>query len=137
MPIPKDIKAIILTPAIISTVAVLIAMIFPIINRSRPQYKVTHEMSALIVAIDSYRGKFEKLPEKDSILRRLCGDNAEQIKFLEWPTESIGSHGQPIDQWGTDYQITLSTNRITIISAGKNKRFGDKDDITKSKYSEK
>jgi hypothetical protein len=51
--------------------------------------------------------------------------------FLSIPARSTNNAGQLIDPWGTPYEIIFEpTNYVTIRSAGKNKTFGDEDDVT-------
>jgi len=66
-----------------------------------------------------------------TIFRKLfSGDNPRKICFINVNTNSINAAGEFADPWGMPYKINfLSTNNFVIASAGKDKIFGNKDDI--------
>jgi hypothetical protein len=70
--------------------------------------------------IVNYKYEFGSYPIGDyaQVLKKLFGDDPQKIEFLR------------VDPWGTPYAINfLSTNSFIISSAGKDKKFGDTDDI--------
>jgi hypothetical protein len=61
---------------------------------------------------------------------KLFGDNPKRIEFLRPQNMSINQAGELLDPWGTPYVINFpSTNSFVVLSAGKDKIFGDADDI--------
>jgi hypothetical protein len=63
----------------------------------------------------------------------LSGDNPLKITFFVSGAWNTNSSGEFVDPWQTPYKLTVeSTNRVTIRSAGKNKVFGDDDDVEMS-----
>ncbi|MDB6026204.1 MAG: hypothetical protein JWM68_2427 [Verrucomicrobiales bacterium] len=66
--------------------------------------------------------------ENSSLFRALAGSNSSQTAFF------ISRHtnvmGEVLDYWGTPYRIEKSgATNFTVSSAGKNKSFGDDDDV--------
>jgi hypothetical protein len=118
--------------------AILVVVIFliaPILlpRREKPEPKVQIEMRSLLGALQYYQAEYGKYPSGNSagILQALLGNNPKMQPFLVVPARSTNSTGQFIDPWGTPYEIVLeSANHVTIRSAGENKTFGDKDDVT-------
>jgi len=87
----------------------------------------------LKAALQQYHAEYGALPGGNSsqILTVLRGENPWKICFFTAPPRSINPSGEFIDPWGTPYYIGYaSTSRVFVRSAGKNKIFGDKDDIT-------
>ncbi len=83
--------------------------------------------------MENYRGKFGSYPSGGNaqIMNALMGSNPEKFMFIELGVHSTNRSGEFIDPWRTPYRITLDgTNGVVIRSAGINKIFGDKDDIT-------
>jgi hypothetical protein len=86
----------------------------------------------LALAMKSYREKFGTYPAGDpaAVLRALQGSNPEKIVFLSLSGNSLDSTGRLLDPWWTPYEIMVTgTNTVFIRSAGRNKRFGDADDV--------
>ena len=76
-------------------------------------------MMRLKAEMGNYKYKFGNYPTGDyaQVLEKLFGDDP-QIKFFR------------VDPWGTPFAINFpSTNSFVISSAGKDKIFGDADDI--------
>ena len=70
--------------------------------------------------IGNYKYEFGSYPTGDygQVLKKLFGGDPKKTEFLR------------VDPWGTPYAINyLSTNSFIISSAGKDKIFGDADDI--------
>lgn len=85
--------------------------------------------------MESHKKEFGTYPTGDNstIFRALRGTNPKKMMFLDVPPRSISADGAFVDPWITPYEIkVISTNRLSIRSAGKNKRFGDADDVTNS-----
>jgi hypothetical protein len=90
------------------------------------------EMINLDAAMNAFRATYGSYPVGDNaaILGALQGSNTGKMIFLEYP-RFINSSGALIDPWKTPYEIKISsTNSVFIRSAGRNKRFGDTDDVT-------
>ena len=96
-----------------------------------PVSAVDMEMKNFLLAMQSYQSHFGGYPsgENGEILQALLGDNPRQTGFLALATRNTNSSGQFVDPWGTPFHITVESN-LTICSAGPNRVFGDKDDIT-------
>jgi len=77
-------------------------------------------MKRLQAEIKNYQHKFGNYPtgDYDQVLKKLFRDDPRKIEFFR------------VDPWGTPFAINfLSTNSFVISSAGKDKVFGDADDI--------
>jgi hypothetical protein len=99
--------------------------------------RATTEMVTIKTALEVYRETIGDFPHGDntSILRLLRGENLDgrnptRIVFLYLRKNQTNQSGETIDPWGTPYQIEMiGTNHIQIRSAGKNRSFGDLDDL--------
>lgn len=93
------------------------------------------EMAGIPAAIEQYKLAYGAYPhgEPAFVLQKLLGDNPNTIVFLNISPKSTNSAGGYVYPWGTPYDFMFdSTDLVTIRSAGKNKIFGDKDDVTTS-----
>jgi len=129
MSFPKDLKAILVTPIVIGGIAVLVALLIPAVNRDPGIATPWHEVAALESAIREYHLTYSKFPPLDGLLQTIAGDNPRSIIFLEWPSERIGTSGEPIDSWGNPFKIEMTEAGILVVSAGSNGKFDDADDI--------
>ena len=89
------------------------------------------ELQSLLNAVQLYQAEFYKYPSGNpsEISQAILGKNPKKHVFLS--NFRTNNAGQCIDPWRTPYEITVeSTNRVMIRSAGKNRSFGDKDDLT-------
>ena len=105
-------------------------------HRERGVPVVMIEMRSLIRALQYYEAEYDRYPSGSSseMLQALWGKNPKKKVFLSIPERSTNETGEFVDPWGTPYRIIFeSTNRVTIRSAGKNRIFGDNDDVTISK----
>src|SRR5260221_10165371 len=115
-------------------IMMVLAIVLPLLAGSRRRRIAEAEdaMAHFIAGVQQYRTEYGTLPARDStnILKALFGDNPRKIPFLLVPSRSLNAKGEWLDPWGTPYEFRLSsTNSISVKSAGKNKIFGDKDDI--------
>ena len=89
------------------------------------------DRTQLITATEQYQAKYGSYPSggRREFIRSLLGDNPDKTVFVEFNRRKFSPAGEFLDPWGTPYeiQITPDTN-VVVRSAGKNKRFGDKDD---------
>ena len=93
------------------------------------------EIRSFVTVMESYKDEFGTYPTGDNstIFGALRGTNPKKMMFLDVPPRSISADGAFVDPWETPYEIkVISTNRLSIRSAGKNKHFGDADDVTNS-----
>jgi hypothetical protein len=100
-------------------------------GRCPPMPPAKVDMVCLRAALQQYHAEYGIWPTGNSsqILTALRGENPRKTCFFT--PRSINSSGEFIDPWGTPYYIEFaSTNRIFLRCAGRNKTFGDKDDIT-------
>ena len=81
----------------------------------------------------AYQRTYGEFPSGDNatILDTLRRGNPRKLIFLDLHPRSIHATGAFVDPWQTPYEVKIhSTNSVSIRSAGKNKRFGDADDVT-------
>lgn len=114
-------------------ILLLLAMIVPVNIGGGPAKipRAKMEEVQLSQGLNNYEITFGAYPsrENSNIVKVLAGDNPQKTVFLnfrrtsEYPNEMV-------DPWGTPYAINFSsTNSFVISSAGKDKVFGDADDI--------
>jgi hypothetical protein len=92
--------------------------------------------SQIATALEVYSNVYGAFPpgNTESIERILNGEdldgkNLKKIQFLIF-RRGIERSNELADPWGTPYAISFSsTNSFVISSAGKDKKFGDADDI--------
>ena|ERR1017187_1603697 len=92
--------------------------------------------SQIATALDRYSTLYGTFPpgNTESIERILSGEdlngkNPQKLQFLIF-RGSIEHSNEMVDPWGMPYAVNfLSTNSFLISSAGKDKIFGDADDI--------
>ena len=104
-----------------------------------PLARTRLEEESFSQGMESYKSALGNYPtgESSDILRALTGDNSQNRIFLSYH-RSLEHPNEMVDAWGTPYAIRfLASNAFTISSAGKNKIFGDKDDIVFSSISNK
>jgi Type II secretion system (T2SS), protein G len=85
----------------------------------------------LSIGIQSYGQVFGSYPtgENSNVVRMLIGDNPRKMVFLNFRRPAKHPN-EMVDPWETPYQIEFSKQTNFIIrSAGKDKIFGDADDI--------
>jgi type II secretory pathway pseudopilin PulG len=90
------------------------------------------EIAGLILALKTYQSANGTYPNAEStaLLKKLLGDNPQKTIFVSIKAGSINTNGEYLDPWGTPYSISFpTTNSFVISSAGKDKIFGDADDI--------
>jgi hypothetical protein len=119
----------------LAIIALLVAMLLPAetgptLNKNAQCRLVL--MMRLQAEIKNYQYEFGSYPTGDctQVIKQLLGDNPKKIEFLNPKNPFINQAGELLDPWGTPFAINfLSTNSFIISSAGKDKKFGDKDDI--------
>jgi len=92
------------------------------------------QMLAIQTACSLYRNEFARFPFGDSfdIGLMLTGHNPKEKVFLDPDDISTNGEGALLDPWGTPYQIQLAPDKLPFIeSAGKDGRWGTKDDLPK------
>jgi len=85
----------------------------------------------LDLGIENYKQVFGSYPtgENSNIVNLLTGNNPQKTVFLNF-RRSTEHPNEMVDPWETPYKIEFSQRTNFIIrSAGKNKFFGDTDDI--------
>jgi hypothetical protein len=119
----KIIKQPIFGLAALAIIALLVAMMLPA-ETGPTLNKNTRCIVVLIMRlraeIKNYQCEFGSYPkgDYDQVLKKLFRDDPQKIEFFR------------VDPWGTPFAINfLSTNSFVISSAGKDKIFGDADDI--------
>jgi len=84
------------------------------------------------IALDGYQNKYTNYPtgSQAQIVKSLGGENLLRYEFLDTRVLLFNTNGECLDPWGTRLKIDFSqTNAFVISSAGKDKVFGDADDI--------
>lgn len=85
----------------------------------------------LDLGIENYKQVFGSYPsgENSNIVSVLAGDNPQKTVFLNFRRTSEHPN-EMLDPWGIPYQIKFfQQTNFVIRSAGKDKIFGDADDI--------
>ena len=88
------------------------------------------DMWRIAGALEQFETAFRNLPngEDFAIHRAILGSNDLQLNFLGTGRTNTG--GKVIDPWGTPFQIQIvGRGNFVVRSAGRNRRFGDKDDL--------
>jgi len=110
----------------------------------RNSFRTKTTLRLLLVSIDGYRATYGTFPagENASILRKLCGDNADKIIFLNPPATYNASTWPPqierdlelrvVDGWNTPIRFNFESN-LRVESAGEDKKFETSDDLVESK----
>jgi hypothetical protein len=92
--------------------------------------------TAMATALKAYSNTYDVLPvgNTESVERILAGENLygknpQKIQFLNFKPSAEHSN-EMVDSWETPYEINFpSTNSFIVLSAGKDKIFGNADDI--------
>jgi type II secretory pathway pseudopilin PulG len=114
-------------------IAMLVAIILPVFGRvkiERPS-KTQLQIADLIFALKNYKSVYGVYPtgESSNIVGVLAGDNPQKTVFLNF-RRTMEHPNEMVDSWEMPYKIEFSQQTNFIIrSAGKDKIFGDADDI--------
>jgi hypothetical protein len=96
--------------------------------------KAQNEISQITTACENYKNEYFVLPDSTEnyrLTKVLCGDNPRKIAFLTPGPSDMNANGELIDPWGTPFRITFDAKSGPhAVSAGPDKIFGTKDDIT-------
>jgi hypothetical protein len=115
------------------TFAVIFLPINPHLSKKQQQrIRCQLEISEIATGFEKYKTTYQGYPSGNKLVlwKQLSGDNPQKIIFAEIKASSINTNGEFLDPWGTPYAINFSsTNSFTLSSAGKDKVFGDADDI--------
>jgi hypothetical protein len=102
------------------------------IQRRLRATQIYAESYSVLTAVSNYSKAYGKIPGSDngSIVAALISQNPGRITFLHVNTNRINSVGQYTDPWKTPFQIQITNqDSILIRSAGRNRAFGDNDDV--------
>ncbi len=85
----------------------------------------------MCMAVLLYHEDYQSIPSGSNpdIVRAVNGANAKQTVYLRATELETNRAGEYVDAWRKPYRIEISTNEVVVTSAGRNKRFGDEDDI--------
>jgi hypothetical protein len=111
----------------------LYCFVFPLLVGGGPEKipRIRIDEKALSSSIENYHQTFGSYPngENSNVVRVLTGDNPQKTVFLNF-RQSTEHPDEMVDSWGTPYQIEfVQQTNFVIRSAGKDKIWGDKDDI--------
>lgn len=83
-------------------------------------------------ALITYSNVFGNIPTQEvpAIIATLTGQNPSNIVFIDLDPGHFDGFGRYTDYWRTPYRIELTDKNFLIFcSAGRNRTFGDGDDI--------
>lgn len=85
----------------------------------------------ILLAVRQYEQEFGELPQGTTaeILRKLEGNNAKKIAYLDLASQERTPDGGWLDPQGTPYSITTTGTNLEVRSAGPDRKFGTADDI--------
>jgi hypothetical protein len=89
------------------------------------------EIGDLNFSLNHYKSAYGVFPtgEYSNIVSLLAGNNPQRVVFLNFRRTSEHPN-EMVDPWGTPYQIVFfQQTNFVICSAGKDRKFGDADDI--------
>lgn len=115
-------------------ILLLVVMLLPAISGghpTRPQ-KSTLEMQFIAEALHQYRKETGRYPtgQTENILQQLRATNALGSQYLLYPIRRGYSIHEFVDPWGKPYRIEIGqAAEFVIRSAGKNGKFGDRNDV--------
>ena len=122
---------------VLAVITVLVAGLFLLHRLNRPDCTLTikahdADMNALIFALRTYKNEVGQFPTGDTaaIVSALQGQNPREEVFIRMQDREPGIIRDP---WRTPYRISIGSNGITIVSAGKDCRWGTEDDLSKTK----
>lgn len=90
------------------------------------------EMHSFLLAARNYQNQLGSGSLMDGVTLEqvLRGQNPQGVIYLDLAPRSLSSAGRMVDPWQTPYEINAASNKVSIRSAGPNKRLGDKDDLS-------
>ena len=114
-------------------ILLLIGLLLPVSGPRSAGKKVMCrlEVENLNTAINQFKITFGKYPtgENSNIVGVLSGNNSQKIVFLNF-RQTLEHPNEMVDPWNTPYKIEFfQQTNFVIRSAGKDKIFGDADDI--------
>jgi hypothetical protein len=90
------------------------------------------EMQGIAIACLFYEENFGSSPASATNIswNALLGEIRSNVVYLDVPQKSLNPSKEYLDPWGNPYlvQSTLPAE-VTIVSAGPNRNFGDRDDM--------
>jgi hypothetical protein len=98
--------------------------------RSGPEPRIRGEIKSLEAVLEVYRTDFGSYPPlaNAAIVKALSGSNSAKKEYYFFREHQLNGKGELLDPWGSPYQFSMGQYGPTIISAGKNRRWGDDDD---------
>lgn len=115
-----------------SIVILLASLIFRFFFMPDYQRKGTSQMIYVIeIAMDEYKEDYGNYPEEKNgaLANILLGDNSREKRYLHQGSIFL-RNGLMTDLWKHPLQINVEEGTLAIISAGRNRQFGDADDLT-------
>ena len=92
------------------------------------------DIARLSLACHEYLIDYGTNPTGDlaALVAQLKGDNPHHKAYMEFPSKKVNKRGEFIDPWGSPFEVSFdpTNGEACIRSAGRDKQFGDKDDIT-------
>ena len=104
------------------------------LNHESAPAKVAILDAQIASACENYLAVYGKLPEpleNQKFFAVLAGQNTNDTVFFTPDASDLNSDGELVDPWGTPFKITADAKgNLTIISAGPDRKFQTKDDIS-------
>jgi hypothetical protein len=126
-------KKIVLVVVVLTALIVLAIPAFRTGPGEMPVTRTAVEVSEIRIACRAYLQEFGAFPSGavTTVCRSLAGENPRSICFIQFPKDHRATDGSFLDAWGTPYRIDFEGTNLVIASAGKDRRWGTKDDIRK------
>ena len=105
-------------------------------HETSPALKARHDLKNINIALKQYKTVYSQYPEGSvqKKIKALKGENPDNITFLGRLSGSdkdeTGDKKFAADPWGTPYRITIQEDNTVVTSAGADKEFGTKDDLS-------
>jgi hypothetical protein len=96
--------------------------------------KAQNSVEQIVTACQAFKTEYSALPETPEnyrLIEILRGENPQKIEFLTLKKSEVNANEEMIDPWKTPYRIVFGPKpEVKAMSAGPDKVFGTKDDIT-------
>jgi hypothetical protein len=89
-------------------------------------------LNDLRTACEGYRmeyGTWSPTFENYRLVECLLGNNPRKIQFINLTPKQFSRNKEVLDAWGTPIRITMPNQTLFLVSSGRDKIFGSKDDV--------
>jgi hypothetical protein len=126
----RQTRFLILAVFLIPPLLFLFLLLLAVFRGDNADYFARENMVTISAAVAKFQSTHGEPPAGDNaaIFRALEGANTNNAVFVE--SARTNAAGEILDSWGTPYQIRIGNGaQIVIRSAGKDRVWGDSDDI--------